>query len=108
MGAVGGAVGVRPSFLGFHRFMKALRDYADAGVQQPYEVPYLSERVLVNVNGLVRSLRAALSWIPENSLARFGRAASRSFLGISFVDACSMSKGFNFSTKRSVPSRTPP
>jgi len=39
--------------------MKALRDYADAGVEQPYEVPYLSERVLVNVNGLVDPLVAS-------------------------------------------------
>jgi len=49
---------VRPSFLGFHRFMKALRDYADAGVQQPYEVLYLSECVRVNVNSLVDLLVA--------------------------------------------------
>jgi len=50
---------VRPSFFGFHRFMKALRDYADAGVQQPCEVLYLSECVRVNVNGLVDPIVAS-------------------------------------------------
>ncbi len=39
--------------------MKALRDYADAGVQQPYEAPYLSECVRVNVNGLVDPIVAS-------------------------------------------------
>jgi len=39
--------------------MKALRDYADAGVQQPCEVLYLSECVRVNVNGLVDPIVAS-------------------------------------------------
>ena len=36
--------GVRPSFLGFQRLIKALCDHTDAGAQQLYEAPYPFER----------------------------------------------------------------
>jgi len=57
-GRVRGHGRVRPSFLGFHRLMKALRDHADAGVQQPYGVPYLSEYMVMNSHSLIDPLVA--------------------------------------------------
>jgi hypothetical protein len=36
--------------------MKALRDHADTGVQQPYEVPYLSECIVMNSHSLIDPL----------------------------------------------------
>jgi len=38
--------------------MKALRDHADAGVQQPYGVPYLSEYMVMNSHSLIDPLVA--------------------------------------------------
>ena len=38
--------------------MKALRDHADAGVQQPYEGSYLSECIAMNSYSLIDPLIA--------------------------------------------------
>jgi len=38
--------------------VKALRDHADARVQQPYEVPYLSECIVMNSHSLIDPLVA--------------------------------------------------
>jgi hypothetical protein len=53
--------GVRPSFLGFHRLMNAVRDDADGGAVQPHEVSHLFGPILMNVNSPARS--AFLPWI---------------------------------------------
>jgi hypothetical protein len=48
---------VRPSFLGFHRFMKELCDHT-AGVQQPYEDSCLFGCIVMNSHNLIEPLVA--------------------------------------------------
>ena len=49
---------VRPSFLGFHRFIEMLCRHTNTGVQQLYEASYVSECIVMNSHSLVESLVA--------------------------------------------------
>ena len=48
--------GVRPSFLGFHRFIERLCGHTDARVQELYEVSCLLGCIVMNSHNLIESL----------------------------------------------------